>query len=154
MQMLAISNHFASLVYLQNENVVLKSSIEDCTRTIQLVHSEMNGLKTLRNREKKLLEEQRKYKDVIKGMEGKLENANNLIRSLQGGGMLFNGNAHPHTTDKLKTTPLVRNSSITSPLQEAPPTIVYSQQSCQPRRSSVTRLKKFVPGFWRIQRLY
>jgi len=105
MQMLAISNHFASLVYLQNENVVLKSSIEDCTRTIQLVHSEMNGLKTLRNREKKLLEEQRKDKDVIKGMEGKLENANNLIRSLQGGGMLFNGNAHPHTTDKLKTTP-------------------------------------------------
>jgi hypothetical protein len=65
----------------------------------------MNGLKTLRNREKKLLEEQRKDKDVIKGMEGKLENANNLIRSLQGGGMLFNGNAHPHTTDKLKTTP-------------------------------------------------
>jgi hypothetical protein len=54
MQMLAISNHFASLVYLQNENVVLKSSIEDCTRTIQLVHSEMNGLKTLRNREKKI----------------------------------------------------------------------------------------------------
>jgi predicted nucleic acid-binding Zn-ribbon protein len=82
-------------MYLQNENVVLKSSIEECTSTIQLVHSEMNGLKTiandgvskLRKREKKLLDEQRKDKDVIAEMEKKLEHANSLIHSLQSSSM-------------------------------------------------------------------
>lgn len=86
------SNQFSfPCIYLQNENVVLKSSIEECTSTIQLVHSEMNGLKTiandgvskLRKREKKLLDEQRKDKDVIAEMEKKLEHANSLIHSLQ-----------------------------------------------------------------------
>ena len=61
----------------QSENVVLKSSIEQCNGTIGLLHSEMSGLKTfatdgvskLRTREKEL--------------EKRLKNANNLIHSLQ-----------------------------------------------------------------------
>ncbi len=101
--------------------MALKSSIEECTRTIQLVHSEMTGLKMiandgvskLRTREKKLLEDQRQYKDTIAAMEWKLENANNLICSLQssssryydeqGGGTFSNLNSLSQLKDKLKT---------------------------------------------------
>ena len=75
----------------KSENVALKSSIEECTRTIQLMHSEMKGLKTIANsgvskmrlRENSLMDEHRKDRDAIAEMERKLENANNLIRSLQ-----------------------------------------------------------------------
>jgi hypothetical protein len=99
----------------------LKSSIEACTETIQLVHSEMTGLKTIANdglsklraKEKKLLEDQRRYKDAIAAMERKLENANKLILSLrsssrcyydeQGRGMFPNLNAITHSKDRLKT---------------------------------------------------
>lgn len=77
-----------SPLLFQSENVALKSSIEECTSTIQLFHSEMNGLKTiatskLRMRENSPAEEHQKDRDVIKDMEKKLDNANNLIRSLQ-----------------------------------------------------------------------
>ena len=101
----------------------MKSSIQECTSTIQLVHSEMTGLKAIANdgvsklrvREKKLLDDQRKDKDAIAAMEKKLENANNLIRSLrssshryydeQGNGMFSDPHALSHSKDRLKTTP-------------------------------------------------
>ncbi len=101
--------------------MALKSSIEECTSTIQLVHSEMTGLKMIANdgvskirtREEKSLADQRKYKDEIAAMEQKLENANSLIRSLrsssssyfdaQGGGMSSKLNALSHSKDRLRT---------------------------------------------------
>ena len=87
----------------QSENVVLKSSIEQCTGTIGLLHSEMSGLKTfatdgvskLRTREKQL--------------EKRLENANNLIHSLQSSNSRYHDvrgapNATiPSSIDRLKT---------------------------------------------------
>jgi len=84
-----------SMKTLRGENVTLKSSIEECTSTIHLMHSEMNDLKTiatdgvskLRSREKSLLEQQRSDRDALAEMEKKLENATNLVQSLRSGGV-------------------------------------------------------------------
>ena len=75
---------------LQNENINLKSSIEGCSRTINDMHSEMTDLKViagdgvsrLRQRERSLLQERRRDNEAIMEMEKKLENANNIVRSL------------------------------------------------------------------------
>ncbi|KAL7543933.1 hypothetical protein ACHAXR_013359 [Thalassiosira sp. AJA248-18] len=89
-----------SMRSLQNENVTLKSSIDQCSSTIQLMHSEMNDLKTIAG-------------DGVSKLRKKLENANHLIRSLQssngryydaqGAGMFSNPNVLPHSIDRLKT---------------------------------------------------
>merc|ERR1712194_581329 len=79
-----------SMRTLQNENINLKSSIEGCSRTINDMHSEMTDLKViagdgvsrLRQRERSLLQERRRDNEAIMEMEKKLENANNMVRSL------------------------------------------------------------------------
>ena len=96
-------NFSSSCLAIQSENVALKSSIEQCTSTIGLLHSEMGSLKTiatdgvskLRTREKEL--------------EKRLENANNLIHSLQSSNSRYHDvqgapNATiPSSIDRLKT---------------------------------------------------
>ena len=111
----------------------MKGSIEACTNTIQLVHTEMTGLKTIANdglsklraKEKKLLEEQRKDKDAIAAMERKLENANSLIRSLrssssryydeQGRGIISNLNAISHSKDRVNSRSRMEDYNVTPP---------------------------------------
>jgi DNA repair exonuclease SbcCD ATPase subunit len=108
-----------SMRTLQAENVSLKSSIEQCTSTIQLMYSEMSDLKSiamdgiskLRTKEKSLLEEQQKSRHVITEMENKLENANNLVRLLQSStGQSSIPNVFPNNYDRPKT-PFVHRSS-------------------------------------------
>ena len=114
-----------SMRTLQAENVSLKSSIEQCTSTIQLMFSEMSDLKTiaidgvskLRTKEKSLLEEQQKSRGVIAEMESKLENANNLIRLLRSPSREGHHrqssipSAISHVFDR-PTTPFVHHSSL------------------------------------------
>ncbi len=109
-----------SMRTLQAENASLKSSIEQCTSTIQLMYSEMSDLKSitmdgiskLKTKEKSLLEEQQKSRRVIAEMENKLENANNLVRMLQSStDRSFTPNALPNVFDRPKT-PFVHRSSV------------------------------------------
>jgi hypothetical protein len=102
-----------SMRTLQAENVSLKSSIEQCTSTIQLMYSEMSDLKSiaiegvskLRTKEKGLLEEQLKSRNLVAEMENKLESANSLIRLLQSSstGKSSIQNAIPYVFDRPKT---------------------------------------------------
>ncbi len=102
-----------SMRTLQAENVSLKSSIEQCTSTIQLMYSEMSDLKSiaiegvskLRTKEKGLLEEQQKSRSLVAEMENKLESANSLIRLLQSSstGTSSIQNAIPNVFDRPKT---------------------------------------------------
>ncbi|KAL9190555.1 hypothetical protein ACHAXT_000261 [Thalassiosira profunda] len=105
-----------SMRTLQSENVALKSSIDECSKTIQLMNSEMGDLKAiatdgvskLRMREQSLLDQRRRDTDALAEMEGKLADANNLIASLQSSGsrrydtrvegMIFNPDARPSTS--------------------------------------------------------
>ena len=91
----------------------MKSSIEQCTSTIQLMYSEMSDLKSiaiegvskLRTKEKGLLEEQQKSRSLVAEMENKLESANSLIRLLQSSstGTSSIQNAIPNVFDRPKT---------------------------------------------------
>ena len=114
-----------SMRTLQAENLSLKSSIEQCTSTIQHMYSEMSDLKSiaiegvskLRTKEKGLLEEQQKSRSLVAEMENKLESANTLIRLLQSSstGKSSIHYAIPNVFDRPKTPYSQSDNFITLP---------------------------------------
>ncbi|KAL7553898.1 hypothetical protein ACHAWF_017243 [Thalassiosira exigua] len=140
-----------SMRTLQSENVVLKSSIEECNSTIHLMHSEMGDLKMfattgvskLRTREKILRHEMRRDKDAVSKLEKKLENANHLIHSLhcnrfydaQGAGSETSPSMPPSSTNILNTpqeryVPQERHVTRSNGYRDAktPPTISWHER--------------------------
>merc|ERR1712203_1049268 len=100
---------------LQGENAGLQGSMEECTSTIELMQTEMKGLKkiasegvsNIRNKERLLLEEQRRDKDALKQLKRKLESANKLIHSLQSsrdGCGVFHSDEVSSASDELSLT--------------------------------------------------
>ena len=69
---------------LKSENIALKSSVEQCTGTIDVMRSELNDLKSMTSEGmSKMRSRHEKDKITIAEMEKKLESANNLIRRIR-----------------------------------------------------------------------
>lgn len=69
---------------LQSENIALKSSVEQCTGTIDVMRSELNDLKSMTSEGmSKMRTRHEKDKVTIAELERKLDSANNLIRRIR-----------------------------------------------------------------------